>query len=189
MKITFCLLVFLIVPSLVFGQGREYALEASSSIFSFEVEHFGVATVNGTFAIARGTIVYDSNQPDSMSAQITIDVKSIDTDKALRDKELRSEDFLDTERYPTIEFSSTGIGKARNAGQKKTVKGKMTVYGTTRDVELPFLLSLDATGNEATIRSEFVLNRKDYKMKFGFLMDSLVGDEIKVSAVIVGKRK
>ena len=189
MKFSVFLVCLLIWPGVVFSQAQEYAIDAAKSVFSFDVEHFGVATVHGAFSSASGTIWYDPLKPDSMLAQISIDVKSIDTDNKVRDKELRSEDFLDTDRYPTVEFASNGISLATNTTQRRIVMGKMKVYGTTRDVELPFTVSLNLEKNELTIRSEFVIKRSDYKLKFGILMDSLVCEEIRISTVMVSQKK
>ena len=96
---------------------------------------------------------------------------------------------MDTDRYPTVEFASAGISLATNTTQRRIVMGKMKVYGTTRDVELPFTVSLNLEKNELTIRSEFVIKRSDYKLKFGILMDSLVGEEIRISTVMVSQKK
>ncbi|MDA1029053.1 MAG: YceI family protein [Bacteroidetes bacterium] len=189
MKLLLIIVLCLVWPDAVLGQSGEYILDASKSTFSFKVEHFGVATVDGTFSSARGMIKYDPSKPDSMWAQISIDVNSINTDNTFRDKELKSEDFLDAPRYPTVEFLSSGLNQGANKSQSRSVKGKMTVYGNTREVELPFTLALNSSGTEVTIRSQFVINREDYKLKFGILMDSVVGDEIRITTVLVGKIK
>lgn len=189
MKLLLSIVLCLLWPDAVLGQSREYILDAGKSTFSFKVEHFGVATVDGTFSSARGMIKYDPLKPDSMWAQIAIDVNSINTDNTLRDRELKSEDFLDALHYPTVEFLSSGPSRVAIRSQNRSVKGKMTVYGNTRDVELPFTLALNSSGTEITIRSQFVIKREDYKLKFGILMDTIVGDEIRITTELVGKIK
>ena len=181
------------------AQVQEYTIDPAASVFSFKVEHFGVATVNGTFSSASGRIHYDALQPDSLSAQISIDVESIDTSNSLRDKELRSEDFLDVRRYPTVSFLSLGstldqratvAGGSRlsdSGAVRRLVKGSMTLYGNTREIEIPVELKVSPNGSHVTIYSDFILNRKDFGLKFGILMDSLVGDEIRISVSMVGQ--
>ena len=181
-------------PAMAFAQVEEFTIDASSSVFSFQVEHFGVATVNGSFSSASGTIYYDDQHPDSMRASLSIDVESINTDNKLRDKELRSEDFLDVKRYPRVSFTSSGSvavvnngGSETSANQQRRVKGLMTMYGQAREMEIPVVIRHKPTTNQLVVESEFVLSRKEFGLKFGFLMDSLVGDEIRVSVSAVGK--
>ncbi|NQV73675.1 YceI family protein [bacterium] len=134
-------------PAMAVAQVQEFTIDASSSVFSFQVEHFGVATVNGSFSSASGTIQFDAQHPDSMRASLFIDVESISTNNKLRDKELKSEDFLDVNRYPRVSFASSGVvlaaknvGPSAQGNQRRRVQGQMTMYGQTRDMEIPFLI-------------------------------------------------
>ena len=181
-------------PAMAVAQVQEFTIDASSSVFSFQVEHFGVVTVNRSFSSASGTIQFDAQHPDSMRASLFVDVESIDTNNSLRDKELRSEDFLDVKRYPRVSFTSSGIVLAASSAgpnvlgnQRKRVQGQMTMYGQTREMEIPFLIRHNPNSDLLVIDAEFVLSRKDFGIKFGFLMDSLVGDEIRVTVSAVGK--
>lgn len=161
------------------GQNKQYVIDPSTSTFSFEVEHFGVATVKGSFSDTQGTIWYNASSPDSLVAQITIGVASINTDNKLRDKELRSEDFLDVDRYPTVSFSSGKKGVRRTASGLM-IKGNMKIYGTTQSIEVPFSATHHTSSETMTITTDFTLKRSDYGLSFGILMDALVGEEIKV---------
>jgi len=178
---------FLLCPIVAFGQAREYEVVPEASSFEFEIEHFGVATVNGLFSEASGSIQYDSLHPDSISATISIDVNSVDTGNRLRDKELRSEDFLDVRRYPRITFVSSGSGDVEGNEEKRIIYGRMTVYGTTRETEIPFDARLDSSTQELTIHSTFELNRADYKLDFGLLMNSMIGDVIRVTVTMTAR--
>jgi polyisoprenoid-binding protein YceI len=166
------------------GQVREYRVVPEESVFGFEVEHLGVATVDGVFSIAEGSVLYDPARPDSVSARVSVDVSSVDTDNSLRDRELRSEDFLDVRRFPNITFVSTG-SRAGQPGGQPTIAGRMSLYDTTREVEIPFRSSLDSTSGRLTIQSEFELVRSEYNLDFGILMNTMIGDTIQVSVTLV----
>ena len=183
------MLCALLQPTTSRAQSREYHVDATESRFNFTVDHFGVATVNGSFLSGAGVIFFDPEHPDSMRAELSIDVQSVDTGNGLRDKELRSEDFLDVRRYPTVSFNTTGMADASVGADPgiRMVRGLMTLYGNTMEIEVPVHVRLDPSGRAIRIESDFNLSRKDFDLKFGILMDSLVGDEIRVSVSVVGK--
>lgn len=147
----------------------------------FSVRHLGISTVRGAFTKVSGTVVYDAANPAKDSIQATIDAASVDTRVEARDKDLRSPNFLDVEKYPTITFQSKkveadGVGKLR-------AKADLTIHGVTKEVVLyidgPTAPMKDPWGNQrmgASAGTE--INRQD----FGVSADpGVVGDEITIT--------
>src|SRR5919205_2589951 len=109
-----------------------YAIDPAHSVVEFVVRHLGLAKVRGRFNEFEG-VVHIAEDPSQSSARVTIQAASIDTRDDKRDAHLRGPDFLDAERYPTLEFRSTG---ARQEGDDWLLDGELTVKGETRPVSL-----------------------------------------------------
>lgn len=99
----------------------------------FKASHLGFSYNVGRFNNLEGKFSYHKNNPSAATASVIIDAKSVDTNHAERDKHLRSDDFLDVDKYPTITFDSTGY----QAGSEGDVlKGKLTLHGVTKEVDI-----------------------------------------------------
>src|SRR5690349_7023872 len=109
-----------------------WSVDQSHSHVEFAVRHLMIATVKGRFGAVRGTVHSDEADPAKGRAEIEIDVDSIDTREPQRDAHLKSADFFDAEKYPTITFRSTRIENAR--GDRFTLIGDLTMHGVTREV-------------------------------------------------------
>ena len=110
-----------------------YVVDASHSSVDFSIRHL-VGRTKGRFGDFSGTISYDAAKPAASSFSGTIQVKSIDTGNERRDGHLQSPDFFGAEEYPTITFESTEV---TSAGENTlSVKGKLTMHGTTKEVTL-----------------------------------------------------
>ena len=150
----------------------------------FAAKHFGMMTVRGRFndVSAKGTI--DPNNPAASSVEVTIDVASLNTHNAQRDNDLRSSNFLELDKYPTITFRST---KIEPAGQDQyTMTGDLTIKGITRPVTLKVVRYGEITdqtmGHRIAYSAEGEINRKDFGMTFDMLADGrfVVSNEIKI---------
>src|SRR5262249_21366212 len=117
--------------------------------------------------------------------QATIDVSTVDTRVADRDQDLRSANFFDVEKYPTMEFKST---KIVNNGGKLQVTGDLTLHGTTKsvtlDVDGPTPYTNDPWGNTRRgLSGTTTINRQDYGLKWNNRMgtgEAIVGDTVKI---------
>jgi len=183
MKFLLATIALLTVSESSAAQTNRYVVDMDSSSFGFQVEHLGFATVNGVFSTGSGLVLYSTAVPDSISARIELDVESINTNNRLRDKELRSEDFLDAGRYPMIKFSSSGTMSQEDAAFPLVSEGEMVIYGESKQLQLP--LNVKEGNGTLTIRSVFSIRRQDFEIDFGILMNSLVSDEIKISVELV----
>jgi polyisoprenoid-binding protein YceI len=113
---------------------QEYAVDAGHSIVAFSVG-FAATRIQGRFTETHGTILYDPEAPERSSVSIVIDAKSIDTGWPHRDDHLRTDDFFDVDRFPTLTFQSTSLARTADGW---TMTGPLTMHGVTRPVTIPF---------------------------------------------------
>jgi polyisoprenoid-binding protein YceI len=110
-----------------------FALDAAHSEVAAVARHLVVSKVRGTFANVTGTIVV-AEDPLQSSVTASIPAETINTNSPDRDTHLRSADFLDVEKYPTLDFRSTSV--VSHKGNEFVLLGDLTIRGTTREVEL-----------------------------------------------------
>jgi polyisoprenoid-binding protein YceI len=169
------------------SQAATYEIDPAHSNAQFSVRHMMISNVKGEFAKLSGTVTYDQKDPTKSLVEATLDVASINTRDAKRDAHLKSPDFFDVAKYPTITFKST---KVQTAGPGKLkVTGKLTMHGVTRDVTLdvdgPTAEVKDPWGNTrvgASARTQ--LNRKDFGINWNAPVPTggvVVGEEIPIS--------
>ena len=107
--------------------------EGQHAFVTFKVSHLGYSYIVGGFNDFEGEFFHDASNPSASKVSVTIDAGSLDTAHAERDKHLRSADFFDVGKYPTITFESTGY-VADASGDK--LRGQLTIQDKTREVEL-----------------------------------------------------
>ena len=164
-----------------------YTIDPAHSGAHFKVRHMMISNVRGEFRKVSGTVIFDPISPGASSVTAEIDVNSINTREPDRDKHLRSADFFDAEKYPTIRFQSKKV-EPEGAGTYK-VTGDLTIRGVTREVVLqvggPTEEAKDPwgymrRGAEATAK----INRKDFGLNWNQVLEAggvLVGDQIEIS--------
>jgi polyisoprenoid-binding protein YceI len=164
---------------------QTYAIDAAHSDATFAVRHL-ITKVRGRFSEFAGSIAFDETNPTNSTVTFTIQAASIDTNQKDRDAHLRSGDFFDVEKFPTISFVSTGL--TPRGGDEYEVTGDFTVRDVTRRITLPvsFLGKAgDPWGNERiAFEAEYTLNRKDYGLNWNAALETggfLVGDDVKIS--------
>ena len=166
-----------------------WQIDPPHSSAQFAVRHLGVSTVRGAFSKVSGTVQYDPNHPEKTSLQATIDPASVDTRVEMRDKDLRSPNFLDVEKYPTITFKSKKV-EAAGAG-KLNITGDLTLHGVTKEVVLevdgPSAPIKDPWGNQRMGASAVTkINRMDFGVAGA---PGMVGDDITITLDIEMFRK
>jgi polyisoprenoid-binding protein YceI len=157
------------------------------SVVEFKVRHMMISNVKGQFSKITGTLTLDEAHPENSKVETSIDVTSIDTRDAQRDAHLKSADFLDAEKFPTITFKSTSV-KPAGAG-RGTVEGDLTIHGVTRkvalDVEGPTAPGKDPWGNtRVAVTATTKISRKDYGLIWNASLETggvLVGDEVTIT--------
>ena len=170
---------------------RPVEIDRSHSEVTFQVRHL-LSKVRGRFNDFSGAIEFDPEHPDRSRVDVTIQAASIDTGEPDRDKHLRSADFFDVGKYPTLTFVSTSV--TPRGGNNYDVAGNLTIHGVTRPVVLPaaFLgAATDPWGNtKLGFEAELTLNRKDFGLTWNAALETggvLVGDDVKVSLSIQAK--
>jgi len=113
---------------------NEWNIDSAHSTAGFTVTHLMVSTVPGSFGKVSGKITYDGKDVSSITADVTIDATTITTNNEGRDKDLRSANFFDVEKFPTLTFKSKKVLPGA-AGKFKLV-GDLTMHGVTKEVTL-----------------------------------------------------
>ena len=150
----------------------------------FSAKHLGMMTVRGHFADVSATADIDPDHPESSSVEVTIQTVSIRTHNDTRDNDLRSSNFLEVDKYPTIVFKSTGVEPS--GPDQYTLTGDLTVKGNTRPVVLRVLkygeFNDPMMGHRIAYSAEGKLNRKDFGLSFSMMLDGrfVVSDEIQI---------
>jgi len=147
------------------AQMETWQLDPMHSAAQFAVRHAGISTVRGAFGKLSGTVQYDPSDVTKTVIDVTIDANSVDTRVEPRDKDLRSPNFFDVEKFPAITFKSKKV-ESQGAGKLK-VTGDLTIHGMTKevvlDVEGPNGPNKDPRGNPHMGASATTqLNRKDF---------------------------
>jgi polyisoprenoid-binding protein YceI len=187
------LLVSALGVAAILPAAETYVIDKNHSDASFQIRHFA-SKVRGRFADFGGTIQADPAKPEASSVEFTIKTASIDTNQPDRDKDLRSANFFDAEKFPEITFKST---KVTPAGKDKyDVTGTLTMHGVSKEITLPVTLlgmMKDPRGNEiASFELETKLNRKDFGINWNKTLDNgglMLSDDVVVQISLETKKK
>ena len=157
-----------------------YNIDKAHSEVTFQVRHL-LTKVRGRFSDFDGTIEYDDEHPENSQVNVTVQAASIDTNERDRDNHLRSADFFDAARYPTLAFRSRTI--VRKGTRRFALTGDLTIHGVTKevvlDVEGPSAPIKDPWGNQRIGASAATkINRKDFGVNGA---PGVVGDEITIT--------
>lgn len=150
----------------------------------FSAKHLGMMTVRGHFADVTVTGEVHPEQPERSKFEATINTASIRTHHEQRDKDLRSSNFLEIDKYPTMTFKSTKIEPAGSSKYKVT--GDLTIKGVTKPVTLEAVnlgeFNDPNMGHRYGYSAETEINRKDFGMSFDMMLDGkfIVSNEIKI---------
>jgi polyisoprenoid-binding protein YceI len=122
------------ISASAFAQAKTWQLDPNHSSAQFSVRHMGISTVRGAFTKVSGTVSYDPADPSKTTLEATIDANSIDTRVERRDNDLRSPNFFDVAKYPTLTFKSKHVEGAGTG--KLKITGDLTIHGVTKEVVL-----------------------------------------------------
>jgi len=157
-----------------------WTIDKNHSQVNFAIKHMGVSTVRGSISGVTGSVVWDDKDPSKASVEATIDATTVSTNNEARDKHLKSPDFFNVEKFPTLTFKSTSVS---GASGKLQVIGDLTLAGVTKSV------TLDVDGPTPPIKGQGgkmvtgfsatgTLKRSDFNVgsKFG---SAMLGDDVK----------
>lgn len=118
------------------ANAAEYQIDSKGqhAFIQFKISHLGYSYVLGTFDDFTGTFNYDPDAPEASSANVEVDVSSLHTAHAERDKHILSDDFLDASEYPTATFESTGFESTGD--DEGELSGNLTLHGETQPITI-----------------------------------------------------
>ena len=176
-----------LVAAPAFAGAAEWTVDPAHSTASFTVKHMMVSTVRGEFGKVAGTASWSKPDHSDAKIDVTVDATTIDTREPKRDAHLRSPDFFDVTKFPTLTFKSKRVEKAKEAGHL-TLVGDLTIHGVTKEVafdvagpspEMKTPFGTVAVGAEAKAK----INRKDFGLNWNKALEAggvLVSDEVNI---------
>jgi polyisoprenoid-binding protein YceI len=179
--------VLLSAPVAALAQAPAWEADPAHTHIGFSVRHLMVSNVKGEFAKHKVRVVGDPTDAARAQIDVTIDAASINTGVPDRDKHLKSPDFFDVAKYPTIVFKSKKIAKAGKSGLKVT--GDLTMHGVTRELVLE---ARDLAGPikdpwgliRLGLQASGTIDRRDYGLKWNKAVEAgglVVGNEVRIA--------
>ena len=175
---------------------QEYRMDAGHSITEFSIR-FAFSRVKGRITEGNGTILYDPVTPAASSISVVLNTKSLDTGWPHRDEHLRTSDFFDVEKFPTIEFRSTRLSET---GDGWNAEGDLTMHGVTKRVAIPFQFTqpptrspesrwmiLNVAGSTRLSRLDFgILGGSAFNSWFDKARAATMGDSVDIEIELEG---
>jgi len=163
----------------------KWTIDPNHSEVQFKVKHLVISTVTGSFNKFEGSAEAESDDFSNAAIHFTIDVDSIDTNQPQRDGHLKSPDFFDVAKFPSITFTSTSF--TPKAGPDYSLKGNLTIKGVTKPVDLAVEFGGVAKDPYGNIKAGFdivgVVNRKDFGLTWSATTEAgsvMLGDDVKL---------
>ncbi len=164
-----------------------WKIDPAHSHAQFKVKHMMISNVKGEFSTLTGSLTLDGDNIANSSVEATIDATTISTSDPQRDAHLKSADFFDVEKFPTLNFKSTKVSK--KGGEEISVAGDLTIHGVTRPVvfavEGPSAPAKDPWGNTRVgLSATSKINRKDFGLTWNSTLETggiLVGEDITIT--------
>lgn len=162
-----------------------YKIDPVHSAINFKIRHF-FSYVSGRFDKFEGTIRVDPDHPEKSSVTATIDAASVDTKNEKRDADLRSDDFFEVAKYPTITFKSKSV--KQTGADSGDILGDLTIHGVTKEITLrvKFLGKGAGMGGKPISGWQVTpdpIKRSEYGLTWSKAVEgtSVVGDEVTIS--------
>ncbi len=162
-----------------------YQIDPAHSSVQFSVRHLMISNVRGAFTGVKGTVIYDSDNPTAATVEAEIDASTVNTLEEKRDSHLKTAEFLDVEKFPTMKFQSTKVEKD---GDGLKVTGDLTLHGVTK----PVVLAVEEIAPEAKdpwghtrvgTSAKAKLKRSDFGLTFNAPLETggvMLGDDLKL---------
>lgn len=164
----------------------QWNLDPTHSELRFKVKHLGISTVSGSFEVINGTVTSTDDAFTSADISFTADASTINTNNTDRDNHLKSADFFEAEKYPSLIFEAKGVDLNQDE-----VEGTLTIKGISLPVKLEVELegiAKDPWGNQ---KAGFSVSGKIKRSAWGLTWNAaletggvLVSDEVKISAEV-----
>lgn len=176
------------------GSALDWEVDGDHTEINFVTRHF-FTPVRGTFGSYDVQLDYDAEQPERSTVSVTIDVASVDTGNERRDEHLRTGDWFDAERWPTIRFRSTTV---RQEGPDRLVaEGELTIRDVTRRIELPITIlgvqdipdpmreMLMGARRVASFQTTLTIDRREFGVGTGsWAQTAIVGGDVEIDIAL-----
>ena len=177
--------LFIAAPAL--ADTTTWQIDPDHTSAQFAIRHLMVSTVRGTIGPVTGTVTIDDTDLTKSSVTAAIDAKGVDTRNQKRDDHLRSPEFFDVAKYPTLNFTSKKVEKASDGHYR--VLGDLTIHGVTKEAVL------DVSGSPTPMQDPFGntklggsattrINRKDFGLNWSKSLDGggvMLGDDVDIT--------
>jgi polyisoprenoid-binding protein YceI len=167
-------LATLLLPGAAGAEPLRFRIQPEASEITFRATS-RLMNADGRFARFSGDVMVDPAVLAGARVSLTIDTASLDTGIEMRDNHLRSSDFFDVERFPTVAFQSVRV---EAAGRRATVVGRLTLHGVTREIAVP--IDVQITSAALVASGEFIVNRGEYAMNYNSFLNP-IGNEVRVA--------
>lgn len=148
------------------SEARTYRISKSYTTVSFTATKWMVFKEEGLFQDFSGTITYDPKNPSANTIEVTVQSASLDTRNSTRDNVLRSDDFFDVQKYPTLSFHSTQV--AASGPDQLNVTGDLTIHGVTKRITVSAKVIgarvMPGIGDFVGFETTFTIDRRDYSV-------------------------
>jgi polyisoprenoid-binding protein YceI len=184
----FILILALTVPA--WATADAWNIDPAHTVAGFTVRHLMISNVTGVFEATKGTIEYTIGDPNTIKADVTIETKSVNTRNTRRDDDLRSDNFFNAEKFPTITFKSKRVQNVKPGGLE--LVGDLTIRDVTKEVVLkvegPTAPIRDPQGiRRVGAAASTTINRKEFNINYNRMLEAggvVVGDEVKINLEI-----
>lgn len=184
MKRFMCIITGLALLAPLTALASTWEIDPVHTTLQFKVRHLMISNVKGNFEKFSGKLNLDDKEITKSKVDVTIDTASLNTNIQKRDDDLRSANFFEVAKFPTMTFSSTKVEK--NGNDKLKVTGNLTIKGITR----PVVLNVEGLtpevkdpwgGTRRGASATTAINRKDFGLTWNKTMDNggmVVGDDV-----------
>ena len=167
------------------ANASEWGFDSAHTSAQFAVKHMMVSTVRGAFSGVSGSVHLDNTDVTKSTVEATIPVDTVDTREPKRDGHLKSPDFFDVAKFPTMTFKSTKVGPGQ--GGKLTIEGVLTLHGVSKPVVLEAEITPEVKGMGGRlsrgVSATTKVNRKDFGLVWNKPLETggvLIGDEVTI---------
>ena len=177
--------LILIILSFIFSlcaTGQNYKPVDEGSKVHFTIKNFGINT-GGTLSGLKGNILFDPANLAVSNFDVSVDVKTIDTDIENRDEHLKGDNYFDAENYPVIVIKSTNVINNTAKQGEYNFSGTLTMHGITKNISFPF--SATPSGNDYLFSGDFEINRLDYSIGQA---RAVMSKTVKISLSVLAKK-
>jgi polyisoprenoid-binding protein YceI len=172
--VTALVLAAVVLPRAAGAEPLRFRIQPEASEITFRATS-RLMNADGHFARFSGDVIVDPAVLTGGRISLTIDAASLDTGIEMRDNHLRSSDFFDVARFPTVAFQSVRI---EAAGRRATVVGRLTLHGVTREIAVP--IDVQITNIALVASGEFIVNRGEYAINYNSFVNP-IGNEVRVT--------